>query len=213
MPLYFDRTLEDGSRLLVWDIIETEDELMNLTSLPSEEMEDLTFTKNVSRRKEKLAIRALLDIAFEDKVYLSHHDNGRPYLVNNIIEISISHTSRFAALLVSDEESVGVDIEDLTRNFSVVERKALSDREILDLSSKNRNLHLGIYWSAKESVFKRMSQTDVNFAEQIEIKKFTPKDSGVIDAKFCSKDNKTTSLEVYYEIFEEHVITWISGKC
>jgi len=183
MGLYFSRELESGATISVWEITETEEELMNLSSVPHDEMEDLLITRSSARRKERLAVRALLNELFDGKVYLGHHDNGRPFLQNSLIEISISHTGRYVCVLTHPDDSVGVDIESLERNFSVVEKKALSPEEIENLSDSKRNLHLAIHWSVKEAVYKRMSQTDVDFARQIIVKNYSPREEGEIDVE------------------------------
>ncbi|MFA7136754.1 MAG: 4'-phosphopantetheinyl transferase superfamily protein [Bacteroidales bacterium] len=211
MGLVLKRELEDGATLSLWEIIETEEQLLLLGSIPNEELEELQLIKNAARRKEKLAVRALLDVIFEEKFYLGHHDNGRPFLQNSLIEISISHTSRYACILTHPYESVGVDIEKLSRNFSVVEKRALSDEERENLSDRDRELHLAIYWSAKEAVFKRMSRSGIDFAKQIFIKKFNPKESGELTAVFLDKDGDQQEFELNYEVYEDHIIAWIIG--
>lgn len=211
MALFFSRELDSGATVSVWEIVESEEELLTLCSVPSDELEELQLIKSGERRRERLAVRALLNQLFEGKVYLGHHDNGRPFLQNSLIEISISHTSRFAVVLTHPEESVGIDIESLNRNFSAVEKKALSPEEIENLSDRNRSLHLAIHWSAKEAIYKRMSQSDVDFARQIEIKKFTPKDEGQIEALFIQKDGQEMEFELNYEVFEDHVMAWLVG--
>ena len=176
MALFFSKKLESGATISVWEIVESEKELLSLSSIPSDELEELSLIKSSDRRREKLAVRALLNQLFGEKVYLGHHDNGRPFLQNSLTEISISHTKRFVAIITHPEESVGIDIESLDRDFTAVEKKALSEEEIDDLSDKNRQLHLAIYWCAKEAIYKRMSISDVDFSNQIEIKRFTPRD-------------------------------------
>lgn len=212
MAIYFSRELEENALLAVWEITESEEELANICALPNAEKEELQITRSEPRRKERLAVRALLNVLFQEKVYLGHHDNGQPFLQNSIVEVSISHTIRFAAVLTHPEHNVGIDIESLNRDFSVVEKKALSKREIADISSKNRNTHLAVYWSAKEAVYKRLSLSNVNFAEQIEIKKFNLKDSGTIEATFKYHDKQKESVfELQYELFDNHVMVWVVG--
>lgn len=211
MGLYLNRELENGALISIWEITESEDELLRLSSVPAEEMEELQLTRNSARRRERLAVRALLNHLFDGKVYLGHHDNGRPFLQNSLIEISISHTNRFVTILTHPEDSVGVDIESLDRNFEAVEKKALSEEEIESLSEKQRNLHLAIYWSAKEAVYKRMSLTDVDFAKQIYIKRFTPRDCGELTAIFTDKEGVEQEFDLFYEILDNHVIAWVIG--
>lgn len=213
MGLYSKRTLDNGATIAIWEITESEDDLRTLCSpIPNDELEELEIIRSEARRKEKLAVRALLNELYPEKVYLGHHDNGKPYIQNCADEISISHTNRFAAIITHDEEDVGIDIECINRDFSAVEKKALSEDEIDDLSDKNHNLQLAIYWCAKEAIYKRMSQRRVDFAEQIELEKFTPRRDGELDAVFIHKDGEEEEFELEYELFEDHVMVWLVGE-
>ena len=81
MALYLKKELDNDATIYVWHITETEEELRNSTQVPEDELEELAFLKSEARRKERLAVRALLNTIFDDEcVYLGHHDNGRPYL-------------------------------------------------------------------------------------------------------------------------------------
>ena len=211
MGLYLRKKLDKGGEISVWEVTESEEELLKIISIPNEELEELLMIRSESRRREKLAVRALLNTVFEDKVYLGHHDNGSPFIQNNSIHISITHTNNFVAIITHPTEDVGIDIECLDRDFSVVEKKALSEDEREDLSDKHRNLHLAIYWCAKEAIYKRMSQHGVDFAKQMEVDKFNPKDEGEIDATFIDKDGEEEEFELEYEVFDNHVMVWLVG--
>lgn len=213
MALYLLKELDDDyhSRLGVWQVCETESELRALTSIPSDELEEISYIKSESLRKQKLAVRALLDKMFEEKVYLSHHDNGKPYIENCATNISITHTDKYVAILLNDTEEVGIDCESLDRDFSAVEKKALSDEEIDDLDDDKRNEQLAIYWCAKEAVYKKMSQHNVDFAEQIEIDNFRPRGEGELDAIFTGKDGFEEELHLEYMTFDRHVMVWVNA--
>ena len=211
MPLYLKKELKDKTTVAVWQITETEDELKRLSSIPNDEMEEISYISNESVRKQRLAVRALLDSLFEEKVYLNHHDNGKPYLENSVTNISITHTEKYVAVILNDNEDLGIDIESLDRDFSVVEQKALSDDEIDDLDDERRNEQLAIYWCAKEAIFKRLSQYNVDFAEQIEIERFRPKGEGELSATFIHKDGYEEEFELEYITFDRHVLVWLVG--
>ncbi len=211
MGLYSRRKLDNGGEVSVWEVTETEEDLLKIISIPNDELEELFLMRSEARRKEKLAVRALLNTVFEDKVYLGHHENGSPFIQNNPTHISITHTSRFVAIITHPTEDVGIDIESIERDFSAVERKALSEEERDDLQEKNRNLQLAIYWCAKEAIYKRMSQHGVDFAKQMEVDKFNPKDEGEIDATFIDKDGIEEEFELEYEVFDNHVLVWLVG--
>lgn len=212
MSLYLKKKLENKAEIAVWQITETEDELIALSSVPSDEMEEISLIRSESQRKQRLAVRALLNEVFDEKVYLSHHDNGKPYLENCITNISITHTDKYVAIITHDEDDLGIDIESLDRDFSAVEKKALSEDEIdnLDDDKEEKNEQLAIYWCAKEAIFKRMSQNRVDFAEQIEVEKFSPRGEGELEATFIHKDGHEEEFELEYMTFDRHVLIWIA---
>ena len=212
MALYFKKELDNGAEIAVWQITETEDELKALSSVPSDEMEEISLFGSESQRKQKLAVRALINELFDEKMYLDHHDNGKPYLENCATNISITHTEKYVAVIIHDEDDLGIDIESLDRDFSAVEQRALSEDEIEDLDDDSRNEQLAIYWCAKEAIFKRMSQLRVDFAEQIEVEKFRPKGKGELEATFIHKNGHEEEFNLGYVIFDRHVLVWVVGE-
>ena len=214
MALYLIKDLDDDyhsyhAKIGVWQVTESEAELRALSSIPSDELEEISYIKSESLRKQKLAVRALLDAIFEEKVYLSHHDNGKPYLENNATNISITHTDKYVAVIINDNDEVGIDCESLDRDFSAVEKKALSEDEIDDLDDEKRNEQLAIYWCAKEAVYKKLSQYNVDFAEQIEISDFRMRTEGELEATFINQDGYEEELELQYITFDRHVLVWV----
>lgn len=210
MALYLKKELEDSRTLIgVWKIEETEEELKSLCSMPSDEAEEISYIKSESLRKQKYAVRALLDSLFEDKVYLSHHDNGKPYIENDSTNISITHTEKYVAVIIDPEHEVGIDVESLDRDFSVVEKKALSEDEIDDLDDDKRNEQLAIYWCAKEAIYKLLSVYGLDFAEQIELEGFSVKSEGELEATFIDDDEEEEELDLEYLTFDRHVLVWV----
>ena len=213
MALYLIKDLDDDyhSRVGVWQITESEEELRALSSVPSDEMEEISYIRSESLRKQKLAVRCLLDAMFEEKVYLSHHDNGKPYIENSAMNISITHTNRYVAVILNPTDEVGIDCESLDRDFSAVKKKALSDEEIEEVEEVDedqRNEQLAIYWCAKEAVYKKISQYGVDFAEQIEIGSFHVRGEGELDATFVHKDGYEERFDLRYMTFDRHVLVW-----
>ena len=211
MALYLKKELDNEAIIGVWQITETEQELIELSSTPTDEMEEISFIRSESLRKQRLAVRALLNTLFDEKVYLSHHDNGKPYLENNPTNISITHTEKYVAVILHDEEDCGIDIESMDRDFSAVEKKALSEDEIDDLEQDKRNEQLAIYWCAKEAIFKLLSRYNVDFAEQIEVERFRPRGEGELEATFTYKDEEE-EFDLEYITFDRHVLVWVVGE-
>ena len=211
MALYLKKKLDNKAEIGVWQITETEEELKALSATPSDEMEEISFIRSESQRKQRLAVRALLNELFEEKVYLSHHDNGKPYIENDATNISITHTEKYVAVILHPTEDVGIDIESLDRDFTAVEKKALSEDEIDDLDDEKRNEQLAIYWCAKEAIFKLVSVYNVDFAEQIEVEHFRPKGEGELEATFIDKDEYEEEYDLEYMTFDRHVLVWVVG--
>ena len=211
MGLYLKKKLENEATIGVWQITETEQELMELSSTPTDEMEEISLIRSESLRKQRLAVRALLNPLFDEKVYLSHHDNGKPYLENNPINISITHTEKYVAVILHEENDCGIDVESLDRDFSAVEKKALSEDEIEDLEDEKRNEQLAIYWCAKEAIFKLLSRYNVNFAEQIEVERFRVRGEGELEATFIDKNEDEEEFDLEYMTFDRHVLVWVVG--
>lgn len=210
MALSFIKELEDKTIIGVWKISETEEELRAMCSVPSDELEEISYIASESLRKQKLAVRALLEKLFDEKVYLSHHDNGKPYIENCATNISITHTEKYVAIILNENDEVGIDIESMDRDFSAVEKKALSEDEIDDLEDDDsRNEQLGIYWCAKEAIFKMLGQYKVDFAEQIEVERFRPKNDGELEATFIDKDGYEEEYDLNYIIFDRHILVWV----
>ena len=209
MGLYLKKKLDNEATIGVWQITETEEELTRLSATPTDEMEEISFIKSESLRKQRLAVRALLNALFEEKVYLSHHDNGKPYLENNPVNISITHTEKYVAVILHEDDDCGIDIESLDRDFSAVEKKALSEDEIEDLEEEKRNEQLAIYWCAKEAIFKLLSRYNVDFAEQIEIERFRPRGEGELEATFIDKNEDEQEFNLEYMTFDRHVMVWV----
>ncbi|MDR2683594.1 MAG: 4'-phosphopantetheinyl transferase superfamily protein [Dysgonamonadaceae bacterium] len=207
--LYSIQKYKDGSAIAIWEITETEEMLRQICPLPHKDEEELRFITNTQRRKERLVVYLLLEQLFGKKIYLGYYDNGRPFLQNEVGDISISHTSRFACLIYHPTEHVGIDIENTLRNFSAVEQKALSEKERDYLNEKNRNTQLCLIWSAKEALYKYIGESGIDFAAQLEIEKFTPHKKGQLEATYTNKEQETTTYELSYEVIADHVMVWI----
>ena len=69
MALYLRKKLDNKAEIAVWHVTETEEELLNITSVPTDELEEISLFRNESQRKQKLAVRALINEMFEEKMY------------------------------------------------------------------------------------------------------------------------------------------------
>lgn len=180
MPLIRTIDMEDG-RLLIWELAETAG---TLAGRYPKVLNDPGFQRITSqkRQQEWLAIRALLYAANCGPDQLSYTEHGRPVIDHPIYQgISISHSDRFAGLLLHRSPHAGLDIERTDRNFVRVEHKYLSAEERrLALSVPNGH---ALFWCIKEAVYKAAGIAGVHFADQIRI---LPNHEGTLSARLLT---------------------------
>ena len=100
MPLLENFILDNQTQIIVWRI---EEEFLEYQSIP-----DISNINHLSRRKEKMAIRYVLDNFF-DQSELSYDSQGKPFLINSDRFISISHSHSHLVVGIG-ENDLGLDI-------------------------------------------------------------------------------------------------------
>jgi len=103
-----------------------------------------------------LLLRKVCDIT--DDSQLIYGQNGKPYLKNNTIHFSISHSGDYVILATADNE-VGVDIEKVNtypedNHFKEVATRFFTPQEYEWILQEKRNEAFYYIWTAKESIMK-----------------------------------------------------------
>lgn len=192
MPLINIRTIGDGIRLALWKMTETENELCHMVHY------DFTELQSHNRRKELLTECCLLYALTGDRsLRIDHQTSGKPLLQG--YEVSISHTRGWAVMLLSDNRRVGIDIEYFSDRVNrVVERFIRTDEQSDGLERRLIN------WSAKETVYKLLSDEDLQYFE-MRLAPFTPQEDGNLDVEDLKQGG---SVSVHYQINDDYVLTW-----
>ncbi len=126
-----------------------------------EELEKLSTITAFARKREYIATRALLrTILPGEKIIYSL--KGSPMLESGSKFISISHSSKAVAIMVSFNRC-GIDIELLNRNFERASSKFLTPR---DFKTSNHT-ELAAVWSAKEAIYKYFGGDVRNYEDAI----------------------------------------------
>jgi len=209
MALLFSEKQENGL-IGLWKITEEEDELLSLANLSSSDLQSFSNFKAAQRRKEWLATRILYNQLTGEPAVISYHPDGRPYLENSTINISISHTKGYAALLLHDHSIPGIDIELDSRSAEKVASRILSPEE-LESCIENEgysNKKLLIHWCSKEVIFKIVPEHGVSYLKQIHISLNNP--SGEIHAfsgTYYTESNHVP-IDLFYKSFQELIVVW-----
>jgi phosphopantetheinyl transferase len=170
-----------------------------------------TIEKMPEHRKcEWLSVRVLLKNILGEEKEILYHPSGKPYLADHSHHISISHTKGYVAVIVDKEKEVAIDIEKISPRVEKVSVRFVNREEEESLSEQNRLIHLLLYWSAKESIYKMMDEAGIDFKEQMHIRPFEP----VINewSRFSAYETCTPaqqSFTVRYFVHNEYVITYI----
>ena len=196
----------------IWEITESWQEMS--VSLYNKEVydADLRNIQSEKRKQEWLAVRLLLQrlIPTRARTYIIYKDNGAPALSDGSYFISISHTKGYVAVLLSKNSQPGVDIEFRSDRAWKLKEKFLNKRELETLAqicNPCATDYVTICWCAKETIYKALGETAVDFAEQLHIEPFLLSDEGVLFV------HETRTLQkqrfpIHYQVHETYIITW-----
>ncbi len=164
--------------------------------------------KHENRKKEFLAVRIILRHITGKTCEIIYNENGKPKIKNIPHCISISHSSDFAAVIIS-KSNTGIDIENIFRNTEIAASRFLSENEKADIdNSSNPKLQQLIYWCAKEAAFKFSKNSGIEFKSQIKINPFKVNTEGGSFSGLISKEQKFTGLKFNYLFRENNAIVY-----
>ena len=165
MALVFIKEVRPGVRLGLWRMDEAPEQL--LLCYPHLRGLELT-ARYVGRQKEILCTRALLaEMTGDERLHIDHAESGQPLVEG--WHVSISHTKGYAALMLSREMAVGVDIEYRSARIVKIASHFIRPDEMASVaaptapetgsqaatsSSEEEVLRMLMLWCAKETLYK-----------------------------------------------------------
>jgi 4'-phosphopantetheinyl transferase len=209
MAVIYKEKVENGLFGL-WNITEEIEELLPLANLSSSDFETWTAIKALQRKKEWLATRALLNELMGQHIQIRYFDDGRPFLENLPINISISHTKGYAAVLLHDNAIPGIDIEMDSRSAERVATRILSPLELKACRENEgySNKKLLIHWCAKEAIFKMVPENSVSYAKQIHISLNDISEEPHHFSGTFQSENLLVAIRLFYISIGELIVVW-----
>jgi phosphopantetheinyl transferase len=211
MPLFYQQDIHGIGRLGIWHI--REEETFFLEKVPVQR--EITHPH---KRLQHLAGRYLLQHLYPGFPYdlIRIADTRKPYLKDDALHFSISHSGDLAAALVSPQVRVGVDVEQAAPRIGKVLDKFLhpDERQWLDSVQGEHfreyplagNFGMAtLLWSVKEAIFKWFGDGAVDFSEHIRIDGFCGPD--LLDCRFTK--NGSIPLKVSYRYFGDICLSWV----
>jgi phosphopantetheinyl transferase len=193
------------TKLLVWEITESIDELLQQVSLSEFELAAFEKFGSSKRKREFLGVRLALKNLVGEHRFIYYHPDGKPYLQGNDFHISISHSDKWIAVMADPTHSVGIDIECPSKKMDKIYRRFLSETEQKELYAEKDIRKLQIAWSAKEALYKIIGKQAVDFANQLHIFPFEVKIAGEITANHIPTN---TFFQLYYSQTEAYTLVY-----
>ena len=186
MPLFYSEEKKD-CRFATWKMEEIPDELLGIAALSENDMTRVNSFTHIARKKEWICIRLLLK-SLHRNFSIGYLASGKPYLENSTAHISISHTKDYAAIIISDSFSVGIDLERIHPRILKIAHKFVSAEEEKFLGAENKLEKLFVIWGVKEVLFKMHSIGELIFKEHLIVHPFEFAQKGTVKAT-VRKDN------------------------
>lgn len=211
MALAYHKEIDPYTSFAIWKIEESADELLAQLQLKEHERTYLDGLVNGKRNMHWLSTRVLLRRMMDTDEYIDCRvdSSGKPYLSNFPHYISLSHSYDYAAVMVSKNKAVGIDIELIKDKIERIASKFMSAKELEFIQEQQRIEHLYVCWCAKEAVYKLHGKKNVSFVENIELKPFHYEGNGSLLAKL-DVGSIHKEFAVHYEKFDDYMIGFVS---
>lgn len=171
MPLYKTITVNSTTKVLIWKIEESFDELSEGIELTTHCRNRVAGMKSDLHRRGFMSVRHLLAVEGYTDFDLYYDENGKPHLHDGK-HISITHSFIFSALIISDLD-VGIDVEKQRAKILRIAHKFTPIKEYRTLANDDAIMRkLTLVWCAKESLYKSFAHPGVSFIQNIYVEDF-----------------------------------------
>jgi 4'-phosphopantetheinyl transferase len=199
--------LNEFTILGVWKIEEDLKTLLDLVVLDNGDKKKYKVFNSTSRKLEFLSVRALLSELIGKDAGIVYNKNNKPFLKDGSRFISISHSYRLTAILLSTNEKVGIDLEYMSSNIGKIAFKFINRKERITSETEKRKYHLYLHWCAKEALYKICDKEGISIRKNITIEPFEVKESGEIKGKVHT-DKINDSFDLFYTRYNNYAIVW-----
>ena len=193
MPFLKEFIINDKTKIKLWKVIIGE---LNTEELNSDEKNLLKLKKNNILKEQFLATRKVL--ALENSDYkITYNNNGKPSL-NSKYNISISHSHQIAALAISDNSKIGLDVQLNENKIFNIQDKFLNPSEKLNIGENPSLKILTMIWTSKESIYKAVGIKGISFSDNIKIEKVVEEDKTGIGYYTNGSEKVKFDLKFFY---------------
>ena len=193
MPFLKEFIINDKTKIKLWKVMMGE---LNTKELNSDEKNLLKLKKNNILREQFLATRKVL--ALENSDYkITYNNNGKPSL-NSKYNISISHSHQIAAVAISDNSKIGLDVQLNENKIFNIQDKFLNPTEKLNIGENPSLKILTMILTSKESIYKAVGIKGISFSDNIKIEKVVEEDKIGIGYYINGTEKVKFDLKFFY---------------
>ena len=203
MPVIDDLNLFPKTRVVIWEINESLQDLKSKVVLSEYSLKLLYQKKSEIKKKQFLAIRNIFKLlSIEDKE-VKYDKAGKPIFSQNKI-LSISHSGNYAAVIISNHH-VGIDIEKISDKAVKIKDKFLNIE--LNYPQELNNQTSLVYWNIKESIYKALGIKGVDFKKNILALPLDINSSKCIS--WYVNNDDIYSFETYFKISKNYTLAFV----
>jgi 4'-phosphopantetheinyl transferase len=195
----------------VWKIEEELSTLLEMVDMSPADQRRYEVFRSTSRKIEFLSVRALLAEMMGRDARIVYNKNNKPFIKDGSHFISITHSNKLTAILLSRDERVGIDLEYMRVNINAFASKFLNKREKITRRWADRTYHLYIHWCAKEAIYKICDKEGINIVNDITIEPFDVHESGEIIGSVIN-DRIDDQFTLFYSKYDNYTIVWTKKK-
>jgi 4'-phosphopantetheinyl transferase len=193
----------------IWEITESVDHLISNLELDKQEEKLYNGFRNDIRKLHWLSYRNLLKemITPEEYSHVNYDEFGKPFMKNRSIHLSVSHSGKYSAAIVSRNFPVGIDIEITSPKIEKIVHKFLSADEVKNIGDESRLEELYVCWGAKESLYKLYGKRNLLFQENIFLQPFDYNNDGILSGEIrTGKFHRKYSI--HYEKINDYMLVY-----
>lgn len=205
MPLIHRRTIFQDAVIGIWEVTETEAELLQLYAATEQELAALNSFSHSFRRTQFLASRLLLHTLIPNAKII-YDENGKPFPADKQTHLSLSHSGNLIAMM-TDSKPCGIDIETIRPKIERIATKFLSDEELIASKEEPAVQRMHIYWCVKEAIYKVEGAKNVSLKSDIFVENVLNPVTGTVKATL-KHNGHSLSRDVYYEQFGDCMLAW-----
>jgi 4'-phosphopantetheinyl transferase len=209
MPLIKLEQIDQESAWGLWQINESSSDLFSLLKPSDEDLNKINMISLDSKKAESMACRLTAKEILKQwgKEYfgVGSDENGKPSLIKAPFHISLSHTRKYAAAIISRHTHIAIDLEMIQPKLMTVGPRILNENELKDANADLTKLC--VYWCCKEVIYKSHSERKINFKKGIFIHPFLLKDQGECKGELKLLDD-ILSFNIKYFLYDNYIIAY-----